>query len=303
MPLVLAMPTAAPVLPGDRRRPMPMKWTGFDGSEWDLSNPDGVMSMSKGVKGLHMPPFTVFSSSTPLVPGEDLTGYAIPARPVYWPLNFYSDSIDEWHQVHGGFFRSFHPTQPGVWTVGEGDRARTLELTGVFDGSYAFEHDPFTLGWALIGVELRAPRPLWRARAISKTFRAEAPVDFIPVEEGETYHPTPTATFATASIDNPGDEPSYLTWTVVGPQDAGLEVGVGGATVDVPFDVAAGSVLTIDTDPAGQFASLDGVDCTEQLGFQVFAPIPARGTTALTIRSSGDGAVTAAHTPLYWAAF
>jgi len=258
--------------------------------------------MGRGVKGLHMPRFEVFKSATPLVPGTDLTGYAIPERPVYWPINFYSASIDEWRAKYSAFFRSMHPVEAGVWTVGEGADARTLPLTYDEDGSFAFQNDPFVLGWALIGVQLIAPRPLWRGKAIRKTFTAEEPVDFIPAEPGDDYHPSPTATFTTAAIDNPGDEPAYLTWEVTGPQDE-LELGVGGAVIQVPFPVEEGSVLRIDTDPAGQFATLDGVDVTSDLGFQIFGPVPPRGTSPLTIASTGTGSVTAQLVPLYWAAF
>lgn len=301
MPIVFASPLAT--APGaSALLPRAMKWTGFDGSEWDLSATSGPMTMSSGVKGLHMPAFEVFNSSTPLVPGVDLTGYALPPRSVYWPLNFFSSSIDEWQAKYSGFFDSMHPVEVGVWTVGDGDSARTLPLTYQDDGSFSFGNDPFVMGWALIGVELLAPRPLWRGTPIRRRFFAEEPVDFIPDVPGEEYFPTPIATFATATIDNPGNEPSYLTWTVEGPQAEGLELGVAGATITVPFAVEEDSVLRIDTDPASQFATLDGVDCTAGLGFQIFAPVPARGTSPLTISLSGTGSVVAELVPLYWRA-
>lgn len=303
MPLVLAAPLFDPSIPLASFQPRPMTWTGFDGSVWPLTRPDAVNPrMARGVKGLHMPPMEVFTSATPLVPGVDVLGYSLPERPVYWPLLFRADSAEEWERAHAGFFDSFHPVQVGQWTVGEGDQARTLQLRGNFDGSHVFDRDPFVSGWALIGLELYAPRPLWRGQPIEQTYYAEEPVDFIPDEPGDDYHPSPVASFATANIANPGNEPAYLKWTITGPQDE-LQLGVGGAVIDVPFEVPDGSTLIIDTDPAGQYATLDGVDATTELGFQMFGPVPARGRTPLTIQSAGTGSVTAELTPLYWRAF
>ena len=302
MPLVLASPAPDPTTTDAALEPRLMTWTGVDRSVWPLTRPAAVNPrMGRGVKGLHMPPVEVFRSSTPLVPGDDITGYALPERPVYWPLLFRANDVEQWEAQHAAFMDSFHPVEVGTWTVGEGEKARTLQLRGGF-GNYAFTRDPFITGLAWIGLELFAPRPLWRGAPIRQTFYADEPVDFIPAEAGDEYHPSPVASFATATIDNPGNEPAYLKWEIEGPQDE-LTLGVGGAIIDVPFEVADGSTLIIDTDPAGQYATLDGADVNELLGFQMFAPVPARGTTPLTITSAGSGSVTAELVPLYWRAF
>jgi hypothetical protein len=302
MPIVLAMPAAVPepiVLP----EPLRMVWTGFDGSVWPLTRPDAVNPrMRRGVKGLHLPPVDVFQESTPLVPGVDILGYSLPGRSVYWPLQFRARSREQWEIEHAAFFDSFHPVQTGEWAVGDGDKRRTLRLTGVFDGDYSFDRDPFLGGLAVIGIELFAPRPLWRGKEIKKTFGGDEGIDFIPAEPGDDYYPSPTATFSQASIENPGNEPAYVTWVATGPL-TGLQMGVGDALIEVPFDVAEGETLTIDTDPANQYATLNGEDVTRELGFQLFAPVPARGTTPLTITASPTGTVEAKLTPLYWRAF
>lgn len=305
MPIVLAAPYTSP---GDEiglGLPRRMTWTGVDGVVWQLTRPGAINPrMGRGVKGLHMPPMTVFSSSTPLVPGIDLTGYALPERPVYWPLIFRASSADEWMQDHGAFFDSFHPIDPGTWTVGEGEDARTLQLTGTFDGSYSFTNDPFVTGLALIGLELTAPRPLWRGKPIQQTFGSAEGEDFIPEGGGPPFHISDVATFSSATIDNPGNEPAYLTWTVHGPAAAEeVQLGVTGAVIEVPFEVPDGSTLVIDTDPAGQYATLDGVDVTRELGFQMFAPVPAGGDSPLTIAASTTASVIAELVPLYWRAF
>lgn len=302
MPIVLAAPAAAPAPGFGGGAARFMSWTGFDGSTFVLCGEDAAPAMQRGVKGLHMPRMDVFESSTPLVPGVDLRGYSLPARSVYWPLLFQAATPDEWRTRYSDFFRSFHPVETGTWTVGEGDGARTLPLVGSFDGAYSFSVDPFVTGWAYIGVELLAPRPLWRGKRIRQTFFADEPVDFIPSAPGDEYHPSPVASFASATFPNPGDEPAYLLWTVEGPQSS-LELGVDGAVIDVPFDVEEGSTLIIDTDPAGQYATLDGDDVTAELGFQMFGPVPARGSSPLTIRSAGSGSVGAELVPLYWTAY
>jgi len=282
-----------------------MTWTGVDGSVWRLTKPGAPNPrMAPGVKGLHMPKMIVHKSSSPLVPGVDIDdGYELPERSVYWPLLFRARSSEEWQEDHAGFFRSFHPVRTGIWTVGEGRQARTLPLTGSFDGGYVFPHDPFLTRLALIGVELTAPRPLWRGVPITQKFSGPSTRPFIPLGGGPPYYIAPGATFQDAKIANPGDEPSYLTWEVEGPQPAGIKLGVGEALIEVPFAIAEGSKLSINTNPAEQYATLDGVDCARDLGFQIFAPIPAGGEVNLVIISDGEGSIRATHVPLYWMAF
>lgn len=303
MPIVFAAPAAVPGSSPGAPQPRRMTWTGFDGSVWPLTRPQARNPrMQPGVQGLHMPRMQVVKSSSPLVAGVELMGYSLPEREVYWPLLFRASSAEKWAVEHGAFFDSFHPVETGVWTVGEGPTARTLPLTGVFDGTHSFPHDPFITGRAVIGLQLEAPRPLWRGRAIVKEFGADEGEDFIPPTGAPDFYISPAATFQQAQIENPGNEPAYLVWTVEGPS-SDVQLGVGGALIEVPFPVPEGSKLVIDTDPAGQYATLDGVDVTRELGFQMFAPVPARGTSPLAIAAAGSGLVRAALVPLYWRAF
>jgi hypothetical protein len=302
MPIVFAAPATTPSTPGVGL-PRRMTWTGFDGSVWPLTRPQATNPLLRpGVQGLHMPRMDVFKSSSPLVAGVELEGYSLPEREVYWPLLFRNANTTEWAQQHGEFFDSFHPVQTGVWTAGTGADERTLPLTGVFDGSYSFDRDPFVTGRAIIGLQLEAPRPLWRGRPVAKEFSSDEGQEFIPITGAPDFYVSPSATFQQATIDNPGDEPAYLRWTGYGPL-TDVQLGVGGALIDVPFPIPDGSELTIDTDPTGQYARLDGVDVTRDLGFQMFAPVPARGTSPLVIVAGGPGRVRAELVPLYWRAF
>lgn len=305
MPIVFAAPASAPDVSGGAVNLLPrrMTWTGADGSVWPLTRPQAINPrLRPGVKGLHMPAFDVQASDTPLVHGEELLGYTIPARSVYWPLLFRAASVDDWADEHGRFFDSFHPVDPGVWTVGQGETARTLQLTGAFMGDYAFLKDPFLHGWATIGVELTAARPLWRGQPIRQTYASAQGQDFIGSAKAPPFYISSAATFDTATIGNPGNEPAYLRWEIEGPA-SDIQLGVGDALIQVPFAVAEGSLLVVDTDPQAQYATLDGVDVTEDLGFQMFAPVPAGGRTPLVINTSEGSTVTAELTPLYWRAF
>lgn len=296
MPIVLAAPATAPVA-GTDLLGLSMSWTGWNGFTVDV----GAL-MGPGVQGLHMPQVDLFQTSTPLVHGTEVTGYSVRERAVYWPMTFRAESSEAWRAEHGNFFDSVHPVEAGTWTVGEGDRARTLDLIGTFDGRTAFNLDPFLFGFAQIGLELLAPRPLWRGIPVVQSFGAVDGVDFIDVGKAPTFHISAAGTFSTASIVNTGDEPAYPVWTVDGPLST-VQLGIGDALIVVPFTVTAGSRLVINTDPTAQFATLNGVDCTQELGFQMFAPVPAKGSTPLTILADGAGAVTVSLTPLYWRAF
>lgn len=299
MGIVLAAPLAVPWTPPPAE-PLLQTWTGFDGSEWVLSDWSRMPSLRPGVTGLHMPRMTVYSSSTPLVDGAELTGYTIPPRPVYWPLVFKAGSVAEWRDLYAGFFDSVHPVEPGTWTVGEGRTARSMQLTGTFDDDFAFQYDPFLTGFAQIGVDLVAPRPLWLGEPVVVPFTGGDPVNFIDENESPPFHISSEATFTDARITNTGNEPAYIEWTVSGPL-TGVTVGVGGALVSAP-DLVEGDVLVINTDPAGQYATLNGSDYTKQLGFQMFAPVPAKKKSSLVVAGTGSGTVVARIQPRFWRA-
>ncbi|MEV8269156.1 hypothetical protein AB0P19_02340 [Microbacterium oleivorans] len=303
MGIVYAAPAVAPE-PRAAAEGRFMSWTGVNGDVFVLSADDSNPAMQRGVQGLHMPDIQVFESSTPLIHGSELDGYTILPRRVFWPLMFQADTAAQWRAEHAAFFDSFHPTVPGTWTVGEGDDARTLGLVGTFDGGHTFDLDPFYTGWANIGVELRATRPLWAGKEIRREYEAELEPDFIPTDpEDPTYHPTSVLGYTSARIGNPGNEAAYVAWEIDGPHPPGLIVGVESFVITIPFEIPEGSTFTLDTDPTSGYAALDGVDMSTQLGFQIFAPVPAGGDVRLVISTEGTGRVLAKLTPLYWRAY
>lgn len=304
MVIIFSSPVAPGQVPAPNWSPFPMTWTGWDGSVWPLVGPTaGNPRLGRGVKGLHMPRFTVHKSTTPLVPGADVEGYSIEERAVFWPMLFRAADPTTWLAEHGALFDSFHPVKTGTWTVGEGTAARTLALRGEFDGGHIFDRDPVLSLWSMIGVELEAPRPLWRGEPLRQRFENAEGVPFIdPVNGAPPFTISNGQSFATASVTNPGDEPAYMKHTMTGPLNL-VEIGFGQAMITVPFAIPGGSTLIIDTDPASRFATLNGADVTRQLGFQMFAPVPAKGKTPLTLAATGEGSVTVEITPLYWRAF
>lgn len=297
MPIVYAVPAPEPER-APRRVARFMSWTGANGEEFILSSDDANPAMQRGVQGLHMPRIERHTIAAPLGFGAEYTGYNIPERTAFWPLMF--SSVDG----YTAFFDSFHPTEPGVWRVGEGDEERRLMLVGDFDGSDSFDIDPFLMGYLQVGVELVAPVPLWLGREQERTYFAEPEPDFIPADpEDQNYYPTSVTGYSTATIRNPGNEPAYVQWVVEGPHPPGVVLGVGSFTVQVPFEIPEGSVFNLDTDPSKAVATLDGVDKTIDLGFQVFAPVAPGSRSPLVIASGGTGPITVKLTPLYWRAY
>jgi hypothetical protein len=128
------------------------------------------------------------------------------------------------------------------------------------------------------------------------------------------FHISDGRTVDEAQMTNPGDVDAWPVWAINGPTTS-VDLGVGGSVVEVPFAIADGERLVIDTnpteqvaylgdvDPGNAFAVLSGADVTEDLGAADFAPIPADATTDLSIDMTGTGIVAARIIPGYWGAW
>ena len=287
-----------------------MKWIGWDGSEWVLSDETNGTVMMPGVRGLNMPPVIHHRAAHASVPGARWRGATVDVREAFWPIQIYSDNgSQDWIEKDRAFWRTMDPMQVGSWVVTQPDgTARTLRLRFIDDGQHSFEHDSAQDGWTNYGITLAAEQPFWEGEEIGGSWEAGAPEPFFGTSGGPAFTISPGNTFNQAKILNPGDVPAYVVWRVYGPL-TGATVGVNGRNIEIPFTIASGQVLVIDTAPTAQVAlqgSATGTqtsDKTPNLGNIDFAPLPPGKTSTLSLSMSGTGRISATFNPLYYRAW
>ena len=302
---ILATPSLVPVAPGRLvAEGTSHLWTGWDGSEWDLSGLGSGVSLGSGVRGLTMPPVQRFSTDSPGVAGSRWRGFRTQEREVFWPLRVYHEAkSQEWIEYDRALWATMHPARTGVWTVTHPDgSSRSLTLRCVDDGSHAFDTDPALLGWARYAVTLVAEQPYWEGEPLTRSWKTVDPKPFfggVVGGKGPTFYISSGSTLGNATMDNPGDVDAWPVWTIYGPTSS-VSVGVGGKLVTVPFAIADGDSLTIDTRPSAQTAfTAAGVEMTSQLSAFNFAPVPSGQSVPLSLSMVGNGVVQAALTPLH----
>lgn len=309
MAIVFAAPFI-PVAPSRTWIGLQMTWTGWDGSVWDLTSAASGAVMMPGLRGLTMPPVQHYTTSYPSVPGARWRGHTVNAREVFWPIQLYSDqSSQDWVEHERAFWKTMRPDKTGTWTVtGPSGDQRYLDCRFSDDGEATFSHDPVLAGWSNYGITLTADQPFWRADPVRRQWSAGASVPFYPAGSGSGFVISPSTTLDASVIENPGDVDAYPVWEVSGPATT-AQVGVAGRNITIPFAIAAGKVLVIDTAPSAQSATLydvgtggvrvNPVDKTAQLSGVDFAPVPADGSTSVTLTLAGTGNVVLSLTPLY----
>lgn len=318
MPLVLSS-AVVNALPGTVRnwRGLSIEWEGRDGSEWNLTDPQGgVVLYRGGLEGLHFPRITKNSSTSRAIPGKRPRGWRAESRDVFWPIYLGGDGSDAWLDRHSAFFDTIHPSEPGTWKVSAGRETRTLQLTGVFEDLHAYERDPLMRGWALYEIALEAAQPFWQgARVRRGPWKAPETLPFFP---GPPFRISSSSAFGSAEIPNTGDVDAWGVWWVAGPLTE-IELGVGGAIIRPPFPVEDGQLLRIDTDPRNPTAQLGaivldddgkldtdrfvGEDVTRDLGLQDYAAVPPGASVNLHVEATGAGAVLFDLIPLHFRAF
>jgi hypothetical protein len=276
-------------------------WTGWDGSLWLFRQDQGVWLDSDGIRGLGMPDITRYTSTSPSMNGSRNRGYIIAERQVFWPLHIaFTDDLD------AAFWRTMLPYETGTWTVQKpnGDQ-RSLDLRFVDDSQWATAGSPWLLKHNLYGINLVAEQPLWRGAPIIQSWDASPPIQFFgggtigSPQLGPPFGISASNDYGSATITNPGDVEAWPKWTMTGPFTSAT-VGIGGATVTVPFTVASGSSLVIDTSPRVQAAVLNGTtDKTAQLGSVSWASVPPGQDVTLSVSTVGGGSVSAELVPLY----
>ena len=300
----------APVAPPVIWAGLDMKWIGWDGSEWSLTNPSSGTVMLPGVRGLNMPPIIHHRAAHASLPGARWRGNSVDIREIFWPIQIYTNlGSMEWLEVDRAFWKTMDPKKTGTWVVIQPDgTTRSLKLRFVDDGTQTFDHDPVLEGWLNYGITMAAEQPYWEGAPIMGLWMAGTQQPFFGGTGAPAFAISPSNTLADAKITNPGDVDSYVTWRVYGPVTTAT-VGINGRNITIPFAIADGDVLEIDTSPSGQIALMGPVggpltiDKTPELGAIDFAPLPAREESSMSLAMTGTGSVTATFTPLYYKAW
>lgn len=321
-PVLFAAPPAAVVddTPWVSVRP---RWTGWDGSVWDLADRSSPVLLTRdGIRGLSFPPFRRHVSKAAGVPGQRHRGYTSDARGVFWPVYVATgDGSQAFVELDRAFMRTMHPGKPGTWSVTHPDgQVRTLQLRFRDDGDHAFRMLPTITGWAKYGLTLDADHPYWAGEPVMREWHVGAPSNFFGTG-GPPFTISSASTLAGASIENQGDEPAYPMW--VADDVTTLSVGVGSRVVDVPFEVGPAETLVIDTRPTSRSAKVIpgtipagatareviawvearqdiAVSRTRDLGGgSAFAPIPEGEAASLSLDMVGSGTVRAVLEPIY----
>jgi hypothetical protein len=284
-----------------------MFWTDCNGVTWDLLSGISGIVMMPGYRGTHMPQITHFKDESPSVAGARWQGFNVPQREVFWPLQVYTDQGSlEWLNLDQKFWGGLNPAGTGVWTVVQPNgTTRSLGIRFTDDGQSTFNYDPSFQGWNNYGLSFQAEQPFWTEDEVSRTFQAVSGGGFYIISDGTTpgvFKISAGRTVSSAKIFNPSDVEVWPKWTLKGPFTAAT-VGLNGKTITIPFAIADGQSLVIDTAPTAQTAVMDGVNKITSLASAAFAPLPANVTSALSLSATGTGTISVSFTPLYYRAW
>lgn len=287
-----------------------MKWIGWDGSEWTLSDESTGTVLMPGVRGVNMPPIIHHRAAHASMPGARWRGSTVDIREGFWPIQIYSgDGSQAWIDRDRAFWKTIDPNRTGTWIVIQPDgRERKLKMRFKDDTDYAMRHDPALGGWANYGITFEAEQPYWEGEEVFGLWETGTPSPFFGAVGSPAFTISPGGALTEAKLLNPGDVETYIVWELFGPITS-AEVGINGRNIVVPFSIAAGQVLQISTSPQTQLA-LQGpvggpltVDKTGDLGAIDFAALPPGEESDLSLSMVGTGAITAAFTPLYYRAW
>ncbi|MBW8171789.1 hypothetical protein K0651_01835 [Ornithinimicrobium sp. Arc0846-15] len=261
---------------------------------------------------------------TPALSGQRANGSRVLPRECAWPIHLYSDgSSEEWAARDQAWWASLDRDVPGVWRVTAAGRSR--EITLRFDESEDnFVRDPMFFGWSPYSVRLIADDPWWYGPWVSRQFDNGTQVaPFHAGPQGAVIHIGSSSQLSSASIDNPGDEPSYLVYLLHGPFESAT-VGIGGQSGPVTSyvgQVPDGQTVVIDTRPGAPSraymvarptsttGSKDWVNqWSNQTGQSVYSgltsiamnyPLQAGKQSPLSLQMVGAGSVEVVHRPPY----
>ncbi|MBT8162790.1 MULTISPECIES: hypothetical protein [Arthrobacter] len=321
MGIAYAAPYLPPPPPVSPWRGVKLTWTGWDDSEWELTNPASGLFLKPGVRGLGLPEYERQSSESPAVAGSRHLGTTTKDRTVFWPLYLYSDAGSaEYMARDRAFWDSLDTDAEGTWTALLPDGTKRFLRCRLISAEDEWTHDPVQRGWAAYAIILLADSTYWLGETVKRSWAKEDLRNYYVTEADRTtygYAPdvihylSPGGSLDSATFSNDGDVPSYPVWTVVGPVTA-VSFGVAGKNIIVPFEIPAGYAVQIDTNPVdGQVlwyghwddvakVITDPVDRTTDLDpTSAFVPIPRGQDRPLSFTMTGTGAIEVAVTNKY----
>lgn len=326
--IVYALPSA----PTPTRAPdwvgMRMSWTGWDGSEWIISDRSQGAVLLSGVRGLNAPKIVRFADSSPSVHGSRFRGSVTVEREVVWPIKiFHGDGSTAWIQRDRAFWRTLDPGKTGVWTVTQPDgEKRSLTLRFEDDGGHATDILPTLKGWERYMLSFVAEQPFWEGAPFVRSWKPPVSSPFFEPNGPALVNIDSAYTVDRARMDNPGDVESYPVWFIDG-ETVTAKVGIGSLVVNVPFAIPAGKCLVINSDPNSLGATLydispqqlaleydirkrpsdrvigvdllNPVDRSKELGAADFGAIPPGQNVPLSLAINGSGVIEAYLPALY----
>lgn len=280
-------------------------WTGWDGSVWDLTNPNrGAFIIAGGLEGMGMPDIVNYWTDSPVVHGKGWQGWIATGRKVYWQVGlFHDESSAAWIRRDRAFWKTFRPGTVGTWTVVlpvTGERLH-MRLRFVTDGPHKQTTDPAFAAWEVYGIELEPEQPFWEGDKFGGDWGVSTQQDFVPAGTlGPPFYISEASDVSTATLTNPGDVETSLRWTVVGPAGVGTAFGVQGQQTVLPFALTLGQTLVVDTDPRNLIAERNGVDVMPLLASSFRYPqLPPGEDVTLDITLNGSGRIYAEAIPYY----
>lgn len=307
MPILLA-PSATPELPTDVDWSglASMTWTGANGVGFELLSLDSGVRAAPGIRGLTLPQWQSWDSTSPAIAGQSHRGSRALPRECLLAVWVLSDAGSlAWIEHDRAFASTLDPDRPGVWEVTHPDgQRRRLSCRVTEDGVGALDRDPSVPGWVGYQLGMVADQPFWEGDPVQRQWINTVPVNFFGGTPGGFGPPFVIGTGSTisgATITNRGEVETYPIWQIDGPWTT-VTVGTAGRTATLTANVLAGQSRFIDTRPDRlTVTDQDGADRIAELSAtsDLLSPIPPGAEVPLSLSMTGTGAVTATITPLY----
>lgn len=263
MPLVTLVD--APPLPGVGGVPVPdphnteypprkrITWTGPRGDTFVLTDENAGMGSLQGRSGFGLAPTTLTLDDLDSGGGLLRSIHAGP-QVVHIPLAVWADDSTTFYARYDALAASFQhvrngQTTPGTITVQRPDGQARSTSAYYQDGLSPTEWVN-RKGATLTDLQFLAPSPYWYGETITYrvTYPDPAGFPFFPLLPLRLA-PASVSTGGAVTILNPGDAPSWPTWTITGPGTPTLTSLTRDQTIVFTTTVPAGRTVTIDTRP------------------------------------------------------